>query len=352
MMWNPGKQYQMDGVDICYSMTVMAAGEVVVWVGTRNWETQSYTYEARWYDQQGKLIHTAPPPPKCGHEHLSVLAVEVGGKQQVAISCYQCQCIWLGSRGAEKWSVAWQATGEEGSEERRGQPKPHTMCQGKPGQIIAWNGDEKSVVVFDITQIPFRVVVPEMKLGMEARYLCYCELPRVGGALAVTDGASGYKLSMFSLNSGLLLWSVGGEDVRVQRVKVAGVEWWPKGVCSDNRGRLYLADYYNNRIIVLSAASGLVLQVMQGWEEWVAGRKWRQTFPGITVYGADIKYNGEPWERVSGTVLQEFKQQYLGEPDSLWWHEPSKSIVVYHDILEFWNSFPKGFFKLNYLGGW
>ncbi len=344
MMWNPGKQYEMEGVKRCSSLTVTAAGEVVVWVWAESkkhfWvETWSDTHEARWYDQQGKLIQTLPRPTQCEHWHLRILAVEVGGKQQVALSCDECQCIWLGTRGTEEWSVAWQATGEEGSEERKGQPKPYTMCQGKPGQIIAWNrqGDEKSVSVFDITQIPFRVVVPEMKLGMWAVNLCYCELPGVGGALAVTDGWAENKLCMFSLDRGGSLWSVGGKDEVGQWVKVAGAEWSPWGVCSDNRGRLYVADCQrgNNRIIVLSAASGSVLQVVQGRGHW-ADHPWSLfgwvSDPGVTVYRPDIKYkDDEPKDEVvSGTVLQEFKHQRQGEPNPLCWHEPSKSIVYHY----------------------
>ena len=328
MKWNPGKQYHMEGVKECYSLTVTAAGEVVVWM-----ETDSYI-GAQWYDQQGKLIQTSPPPPQHGHNSLSVLAVEMDGKQKVVLSYPDSQCIWLGSQDAATWGVAWQATGEEESEEREGQPKPYRMCQGKPGQIIAQNvqGEVASVSVFDITQIPFHVVVPEMKLRgnmMTAVNMCYCDLPRVGGALAVTDG---YKLCMFSLDSGELLWSVRGRDERGHSVMVAGV-WSPYGVCSDNRGRLYVADYYmgNNRIIVLSAASGSVLQVVQGKGHW-EGHSWVSD-PGITVYGPDIEYkNNEPKEGVvSGSVLQEFKNHKLGMPYHLCWHEQSKSIVVYHN---------------------
>ncbi len=291
MKWNPGKHYEMQGVWLCSSLTLTAAGEVVVWV-----KKQSDTYEARWYDQQGKLIHTLPPPPECRHELHRVLAVEVGGKQQVALSCYKCQCIWLGSRDSGAvgkllkkltgaWIVAWQASGEEGSEEREGQPKPGTMCQGKPGQIVAANWrEEESVSVFDITQIPFRVEVPEMKLGMKAEYLCYCDLPGVGGALAVSNGCFGYKVCMFSLDSGKLLWGVGGRDERGQRVKVAGAEWYPQRVCSDSRGRLYVANWDKHKIIVLSAASG--------------------------------------------SVIQEIKHPHLEHPRYLCWHEQRKSIVV------------------------
>ncbi len=285
--WNPGRQYQMNGVIWCYSMTVTATGEMVVWVKTEN-----ETWEARWYDTRKKLIHTLPTPPQCGRRFrgLSVLAIEVGGKEQVVSCSPYDQCIWLGSLGTKTWSVAWQANGEEGSEERKGQPTPYRMCQGKPGQIFAYNWrnymqeDETNVSVFDITQIPFRLVVPEIKLGMHVWDLSYCELPGVGGALAVTDGNDGYKLCMFSLDSGALLWSLGGKNERRRPVKVAGAEWWPDGVCSDNRGRLYVADNNNNRIIVLSAASGL--------------------------------------------VLQEIKHQYLEQPDYLCWDEQTKSIIV------------------------
>ena len=338
--WSPGKDYQMEGVWLCRSLTVMTAGEVVVLV-----RTQKGKLEVRWYNQQGKLLHTAPRPPQCDkfHAHLSVLAVEVGGKQQVALSCWECECIWLGTGGTGgfgkilrkvtgAWSVAWEPTG---AKERGRQPRPGVMCQGKPGQIIAVNGyDGESVSVFDIMQIPFRLVVPEIKLGMQAEYLCYCELPGIGEVLAVTDGNIQYKLCMFSLDGGTPLWSVGDKVKMGKSVKVAGAEWWPVGLCSDNRGRLYVADCEEgtNRIIVFSAASGSVLQVVQGRGHWeyVGRRRSWVADPGITVYGPDIKYKDDEPEKgvTSGSVLQEFKNEYLEQPWHLCWHEQSQSIIV------------------------
>ncbi len=320
----------------CESLTVTAAGEVVAWA-----RTGSGTLEALWYDQQGKLMHTLLRPAECEHWDLRVLAVEVGGKQQVALSSPDDQCIWLGSRDTEEWSVAWQAPGKEGTGEIERQPKPYSLCQGKPGQIIVCDmqGDENSVVAFDITQIPFRVVVPQMKLATEAYHLCYSDLPGVGGALAVTDAWYGFRLSMFGLDSGELLWSVGGKEESGWSVKVAGAGWDPRGVCSDNRGRLYVADmkWGNTRILVLSAASGSVLQVVQGRGHWVDEPQvfigW-VTDPGVSVYGPDIKYkDDEPWKGVvSGSVLRELKHQHLGELEYIYWHEQSKSIVVYYHV--------------------
>ncbi len=245
------------------------------------------------------------------------LAVEVCGKQQVALSCPRCQCIWLGSQDTEAWSVAWQATGEEGSEERKGQPMPWTMCQGKPGQIITINTQEhsNSVMVIDITRIPFHIVVPEITLGMRATHLCYSELPGVGGVLAVTNIGHENKLCVFSMETRELLWTVGGDDEKGEPVKVAGAAWGPMIVCSDNRGRLYVADQFNHRIIVLSADSGSVLQVVQGRGQWIE-EKWADD-PGITVYKPDVKYkDDDPMKGVtSGTVLQELKDLQLGEPE-------------------------------------
>ncbi len=326
MRWTPGNLYELEHVMHWSNMTVTAAGEVVVWVETC---IHTETLEARWYDKQGKLIHTLPQSPQCNSYCKSNI---LAGSQYVTLACSDCQCIWLGSSSEKGWSVAWQATGKEGSDEREGQPRPGAMCQGKPGQIIAVNrqGDGESVSVFDITHIPFRLVVPEIKLGIRGKHLCYCELPEVGGALAVTQGN---ELFMLSLDSGALLWSVGGKD------SVAGTEWWPKGVCTDNRGRLYVPDitYYSQRIIVLSAATGSVLQIVQGrghWmvaadltggqdSQWVAG-------PGITVYGPGIRYKDDDPGKgvVSGSVLQEFKHHAMLRPDYLCWHEQTQSIIV------------------------
>ncbi len=124
---------------------------------------------------------------------------------------------------------------------------------------------------------------------------------------------------------------LGGQDENRQSVKVAGAGWEPRGVCSDNRGRLYVADSseYNKRIIVLSAASGSVLQVVQGRGHWKEGRYTNECAwvndPGITVYGPDIKYkDDEPKQGVeSGTVLQEIKHQHLYQHGFLCWNELS-----------------------------
>ena len=185
------------------------------------------------------------------------------------------------------WNVIWRE--EEGSPG----PQPATMCQGKQGQIITWNreADGKGISMFNITEKRFYVAVPQLKLGLWPRHLCYCELPGVGGALAVTDYYTQHKLCMYSLERGTLLWTVGGKNKNGEWVKVAGAEWKPQGVCCDNRGHLYVADYNcykegNNRILVFSAESG--------------------------------------------ELIQEIKHRELRRPEHIIWQEETKSIIVYN----------------------
>ncbi len=330
LRWNSSKMYEIADIDACYGLAVTDAGEVIVY--TQRWpKSLNLRGEVRWYNIEGLLLRTALMPAQCDVMHNRyVLAVRVCGVEQVALSCWGCKCIYLGSWDHMNfWGQAYPATEPLGNEMREGQPRPYTMCRGKPGQIIVENYEEESLSIFDITQIPFNRIVSEIKIGMWAVHFCYCNLPMAGDTLAVTDGIVAKKLCMFSLHSGDPLWSVG-RDEKGRRAKVAGAEWEPRGVCTDNRGKLYVADckQYSNRIIVFSAASGDILQVMQGRghldsSQWVAE-------PGITVYGADIRYrNDKPEEGVeSGSVLQEIETDHLESPKYLCWYEGMTYLIV------------------------
>lgn len=327
--WNPVKHYEMAEIRECDYMTITDAGEAIFSV-----RKQKDTWEAQWYDQKGTLIHTLPRPVQCGAHRYTyrLLAIKVDAIQHVAIACPNCHCIFIGSLATEAWSMGWQASGEEGSVERKKQPKPWSMWHGKPGQIIARDvrGDGHSVCVFDIKNIPFRLVMPEIKLGMMAVGLCYCDLPGIGDAIAVTGGLD-YNLCMFSLAKGDLIWSIGERDDNGDRTMVAGAKWVPYEICSDRRGRLYVADNFaDERIIVLSAVSGSVLQVIHSGGHYEKG--YWMVEPGVTLYGPDIKYeyNEARNKLASGSVQQKFKDLQMGRPLYLCWHENSTSIVLYH----------------------
>ncbi len=369
--WNPGIEYELEDVQQCYNMTMGDSGELLVWVKTQS----NNELRAQAYDQGGELQYALLCPSKCKHHgrpnikvvDQTLAEVTIDGESQIALSCWECQRIYLWSRHTDKWSVAWKPlTKWLGIKKVDGQPTPATMIKGKPGQLIAGNGEfmggmikvnknlglkeEKTVGIFDTTQVPFRLAVQQIKpdlnhpmITMSLHDMCYCDLPGVGGAIAIVG--SGGLLSMHSLENGKLLWTVGDRDARRgwEKSKVAGTKWSPVGVCSDNRGRLYVADSGRDygedsgpgkaaRIVVFSAASGSLLQVVLGNGQW-EGSQEKNDFryiaqPGITVYGPDIKYNDEG---VSGTVLQDFKEKQLGQLERIRWDEHTQSIIINQD---------------------
>ncbi len=349
-------------------MTVSSQGELIVLV-----ESGTTCDMAQWYDRQGKLLHSLKYPDSCTSTHIScyvtsILGVVLGGKDLLAFSCSQCQRIVVGTRGAgpysvswhalgpEKskqcqpgeaqnkvlrmvngpWSVAWEPKWEVNSGERKDQPIPGIMCHGKPGQIIATNnqGSGDSVCVFDITQIPFHLIEPEMKVGMVPSDICYCNLSGVGGAVAVASTSRDYMLSMYDMQSSALLWSIGRDKMN------AGIPWVPDALCTDNRGRLYVASTNNHIIAVLSAASGSELQFLQGrGHRQEVGRDHRGfkehryfVDPGVTVVQAAIRYEDDMpcWDQVdSSSVL--FEQKRLGRPRKICWDEQAKSIILFQE---------------------
>ncbi len=309
-------------------MTITATGEVVVYID----KPCGDEHEVRWYGMDGKLLYSLPRPVS-RQDHFRILAVMVNRKQQIALSNHRC--IWLGSPDTGKWVKAWQATGDRMKEGREYEPTPRMMFHGRPGQIIVENEWYGSVSVFDITQIPFRVEGSEVKLDMEPKDLCYCELPGIGDAIAVTDGYYGIgKIGMFNLDSGVCLWRLSGLKGR-GGIKWTDVNLAPGGICCDNMGRLYVADEFNNRIIVLSAASGSVLQVVQGRGHWDNSQPDFDVDPGITVYGPDVNITSLAQNRkASGTVLQEFKHLKMVRPQHVCWHEGTKSLIVCYNHTE------------------
>ena len=274
------------------------AGTLIIWAEIDGQATRTRgglnlvpsAYEGRIYQQNGKLLHKIPSPPHCNHgSHAKMVAIQMAG-QCYAFPCANCEIIWLFKPGGfigdstmtGTWDVAWEA-----KRGRKDKHSPMDICSGQPGQIIAimskgWGS--KWVTIFDITQIPFQVVIPKLELGIQPGHICYCNLPGVGETLAMSSTfPTQYKLAMYSLASGKCLWTVGGQDKTAEpvhkeygdvpeypSVKVDGACWNPQGVCTDNRGRLYVADdeKANPRILVFSAASGDIIQSLSG-PEWL-----------------------------------------------------------------------------------
>ncbi len=258
----------------CGNMTSTTDGNIFIWIQTK--EDDAYKLKA--YDKWGMDVATIPRPTGCNHfgHYLSTLALTANTNQCVAMSCTACQCIWLwpteNGMTKKKWQIGWIAGG---SMEKQKQPKPWKMCLAEPGTLVTINGyTGRSVAVFDITSIPFRVKKEEVVLDVNAWGISYCSIPGIGGALAVISGGAlqhpQYTLSMYKMKNGEVLWSKGGrkhdtDKITGESVEVEGAPWEPWGLCTDqSKGLIYIGESYKyHRILVFAAADGDILQIIK-----------------------------------------------------------------------------------------
>ncbi len=307
--WSIKNRIKIVDLKRCFAMTVTESGDFIIWG-----RPDSGKDELWWFTKKGTIKHKILMPSTCKCKTIdciNIVCASILGKKSLVVSCYKCQCIWYLEVETKNWSIAWKASrkraisnGAEG--QKHPTPVPRRMCLGKPGQIIAVNGIASegpyadSVSMLDITQIPFKVVVPLLKLTLLPHYLCYCNIPLIGEAIAVTQwyggGAWGGKLCMYNLNNGTLLWDVGGKDETGHPVEVKGAKWWPGGICSNGTDCVFLADAASNRILVFDAADGEVIQVIEhNHVPWDIS--WDQTTQGLVIWnthGKEYRYsNGE-----------------------------------------------------------
>ena len=135
---------------------------------------------------------------------------------------------------------------------------PGQICLGGNNELYATN--KKKIILLDITTTRF-VIKREFDSGIIADSMCYFTLPDVGGVLVTTEGCPFYKADAIVVNSGELLFRIGGRDSDGVERKVAGCFWRPLGICA-NDTRLYAADLKNKRIIVINGVTGRVAQIL------------------------------------------------------------------------------------------
>ena len=262
------------------------------------------------------MKHSIQQPNDCRHQGLAsgILSVDRSDEEQIVLSCSECQMIWLWAPGTPTWSVAWRAR-EIGKnlfckimyglhklrllDRREEKLRPWRMCRGVPGQIIAVNGiSGESVTVFDVTQIPFRVMMPEIKLNMTVKSMCFIPDHDIHVLLwgcirflAVTDTSQLVLLRsredhVYSLNS-------------MHEMEVSGC----KDICSTTKGHIFVI-----------AHSGPVYAIDN---HGVAHIK---PDDGILVFSGK-----------KGELLQEMKHDEMDWPDNVFWCDKMAQLIVKHD---------------------
>ncbi len=200
------------------------------------------------YKRDGTFHKKIPHPGKCDHYSIGVLELQIGGEFYIALSCYICKFINLYTLKTGEYIEAFSSP----------EVAPGQMCLGGPNELFATN--KKKVTVFDTTTTQF-TIKHEFEFGGRAEFLSFVSHPELGAILIMTEGCPNYKVDGRSVESGELLYSLGGKDENGADRKVSGRYWRPLGLCTDGT-HCYVSDMKNKRVIVHNGGTGQVTQVL------------------------------------------------------------------------------------------
>ena len=223
------------------------------------------------YSHQGELINTWPAlpcPEKHGGYNNFLLEIFIDSKQYLAVSCYHYKCKEISLYSLPSGDVQSVYKGKPGEET----VKPQAMCLGPDNTILAndLSGDGKSVGHFRWNGnelVIMKTIATEIKYPYSVHY---------SEGRVFTCQWLGQVICAVDYTSGETLWKVQGE--------IHGKPCDPHGMCSDTQGRLYVADGNNERVLVLQASTGLIIQAidMEGVGA-ILSIAWCSTQPHLVV---------------------------------------------------------------------
>ncbi len=283
-------------------ITVTESGQVVVYI------KDSKNIGLQWYSTEGSLMYTIESPGGCPHGGVfhNILAVTVSGAEYIALSCCECQVIWLWSPETRSWSIGWQAKDPEESPWSkirnqysfhrivREQLKPWKMCRGSAGEIFVNGINGETMIQLDITKLPFRIHnVSELKF--HRKIADNFELDGFKRFLAITDPTTEHVL---------LCKAGSGASLRVEmEFKVPGCH----AVCVD----------HNKHVFVIRTGKGVFATDSTGVTH-------------IESCGSILVFEGSEisWRR----LLQELKHPGMTWPKKVFWCDKIKRLVVLHNL--------------------
>ncbi len=201
------------------------------------------------YDMHGNLHTMRELPCDCDEFH-GLLEVTLGSHRHLAISCYKTREIWL-------YSFTTQSFRSVYSDPSRRGPEPGRMCHGPNNTILvcdytAWS---RSVAEFHFTSENTLTLSRLIPVQGGSRWICaVCYAETTQGPLLFTCHWGEHAIRATHLQSGHTQWQVKGQ--------VDGKQCDPRGLCH-GAGRLYVADGFNKRILVLDAAKGDFIQSIE-----------------------------------------------------------------------------------------
>ncbi len=213
------------------------------------------------YSRDGEILKTLQPP-QCGHALTSdgksgqfIQTISIQGVPYLAVSCCMCHSIQLFniSNDAREGTIITACKG------MREEPAFYNMCEGPKDTLLAVSLTGQSdrpgaLIVFDCSSTSFTVKDTIPIKNKSVVFINYLEAGYTGG-LVIASFWQENVICGTSLRDKQLVWRLHGE--------VMGKTITPRGMCIDDRGRLYAADGRNKRILVLDGSAGHVLQVVE-----------------------------------------------------------------------------------------
>ena len=234
-----------------HGVTCSESGEVIV----------NGHKEIKFYNIDGKVTKRVPcPDVSYCTEGVSVLELTSQGVRYVARSCRYCKLLKVFKMSTCDDGESYQLSLHK---EKR-HINPVAMCHGGPGELCVIDQGAKEVIIFKIS--PRQVTERKsITIDMKAEYLCYYNIQNLGEVIATTSGSRPYFGHGHEKQPNICATrvSTGGTTFSGDRLWGIQVDWNPWGIASDDNGHLYVGDYTNHQIVVLSGRSGIILQYLR-----------------------------------------------------------------------------------------
>ena len=148
--------------------------------------------------------------------------------------------------------------------------KPRRICKGPEGSVFVIDKTD------GLLQLEWRKEKEELDLvhriqtGMKNAWgICYMEQYKI---LVIT---SYHNIKAINPETGSVLWEFTQDE--------EGKKLFPREVCCDVDGRIYVADGTNEQLIVLNDMTGELIQVLLKDKYWVFDMCWTSFPPQLTV---------------------------------------------------------------------
>ncbi len=207
--------------------------------------------------------------------HYSFLQVEIEKFTYVAVSCTECRLIRLYNPRQRLWVIAYKYKPTIIQDP----VAPSHLCHGGPEELIALDKDNSSILIFDIHNVHFKLKCFPISLprGIVAEYVSCSESENYGQLLITSTTDANGRCDIIAMATHTLdtMWSFPekltgktsaghqseNSDEHMEN-KQSQMGSRPAVICSDGKGRLFVAAQADDSILVLDGCTGQVIQVL------------------------------------------------------------------------------------------